>query len=105
MGIYVKKTWLFDITIEVNGSAVDITPDTVTVYIDKSKTRATPSIEKAADVATEGASGIAKFEITPAEMAIKPGTYNVQVIWQLVSGRKFVVYDSTQEILELVKDE
>lgn len=103
MGVYTKKTWTFDITITVDGVAPDISGDTVTVYLDEDLSRPSPTVEQNADVTTSGASGVAKFTIAEDAMNINPAVYQMQVVWTLSSGDKFVVYDSTQEIKPVVK--
>ena len=70
-------------TISFEGSAPDITSDTVSLTIKsaRSDTDANAKLAKNADVATSGAIGKAIFNLTPTDTEIDPGKYVYDVIW------------------------
>lgn len=104
--IYRGRTFQFEFNVNVNGSPVDITPDTVVVQIDKKFNQETPLLEKEADV-TGGQNGLAKFELTPEETAeLSPGVYLIQIHWIIDAGeteRAFTIYDDKVKVRSVIK--
>jgi hypothetical protein len=102
------ETKCFSVLLKINGTAQDITGDTVTFRMKTSKSisDANATLTKAADVATRGASGYADFELTPVDTAqIDVQNYVCDVEWELAGGRKYVAFDGTIECEERVSDE
>lgn len=105
-GFYIGTTKNFSITLKIDGEAQDITGDTVTLRLKEAKadTDASAKLSKAADVASEGASGIANFALDTSDTDITPGTYYVDIEWVLAGGDEYVVYDDTLEVEDRVSD-
>ena len=96
-----------DVEITLNGSAPDITGDTVTIMIKekKSDTDSAALINKDFDVSAEGASGKASVELTPDETkAIPAGVYFYEIYWTLSGGDIYVLEAGTVKALERVKE-
>ena len=95
---YEDASKIFNVDIVYNGSAPDISSDTVTLYLfDEDGSQ---SLSKNADVATSGASGTAIFNITPAEMDLTPKQYTAVVKWtagtdELIVIKERVTVEST----------
>ena len=102
--IYKNKTNIFQLEIKVNGVAVNISTDTVTLYLDKNLQMTTPAITLAGDVATSGASGIVIFELTPTLSNKEIGRYFIQAVWTLFGDtRSFIVLDDEINIRDVIK--
>ena len=103
---YVGTTKSFSVTCKINGEAQDITGDTVTVRLKENKgvTDAEAAIEKDADVATQGADGVALFALTPSDTDIDPGRYHIDVEWVLAGGAEYIVYSDKINALERSSD-
>lgn len=102
--IYKNKTNIFQLEIKVNGVAVNISTDTVTLYMDKDLGNTTPAVTLVGDVATSGATGIVIFELTPTISNIEIGKYFIQAVWTLFGeARSFVVLDDEISVRDVVK--
>ena len=77
---YEKTDQIFTVTIS---TGVDITSDTVTLYIKKNINDVNTSavITSVADVATSGATGVAIFTLTDVNTTVTPGSYFYDIIW------------------------
>lgn len=103
--IYKGKTYQFKLEIKINNIPVDISNDTVTVYINKTYNAATPLITANADL-TEGASGIADFEFTPAQTngLAASISYHIQAFWKpFGTTREFAVLDDSIQVRPVIK--
>lgn len=104
---HVGTTYQFGIYCKLQGTAQDITSDAVTLYMKtaKSITDANATVSVSADCATFGASGLAWFEIAPADTkAVTPASYFVGIKWVTAAGKEYVIYDEEIELLERVSD-
>lgn len=103
---YPGTTKRFTVTILLNGVMADISLDTVIWRIKTAKddTDAEAVLSKVADV-SNGANGIAIFELTPAETgAITAGHYYTDITWITAAGAEYVIYDSMLRIKDRVSD-
>jgi hypothetical protein len=101
------ETKRFNVTCKINGAAQDITSDTVTVTIKdvKSKTDQEALLQKTADVATQGADGVAMFHLTPTDTKnITPVKAYLDIEWERTNGDKYIIHDQQIEILARVSD-
>lgn len=97
------KSWRLSITL--NGTAPDIRADTVTFTMRSGRYPALGSVvlTKAGDVATEGASGVALFELVPADTsALDSGLYSYDLVWDTAGGDQYVVVAGTMQLLPRV---
>lgn len=103
---YVGTDKRFTVTCKIAGVAQDITLDTVTVRLKSSKSDADASavLSVNADVATQGASGVAIFDWDGDGTDITPGKYYLDIEWVLASGKEYIVYNDTIKALERVSD-
>jgi hypothetical protein len=104
--IYRGTTRRFDVALSIAGLEVDITADTVTFRI-KSKQQDTDAqalLTKAADVATQGVSGIASFHLEPSDTDITTEEYPCDIEWARSNGDNYVVYSATIKILQRTSD-
>ena len=104
---YRQTAVYIDVEITLNGSAPDITGDTVTFLLKekKSDADADAKINKSFDVAGEGASGKASVELTPTETKdIAAGIYFYEIYWTLSGGDVYVLESGTVKVLERVKE-
>lgn len=87
------------------GVAENITADTVTLIIKSEKSDADTSavLEKDADVSSYGASGIAYFDLAPADTDISPGSYYIDITWYDGTD-EHIVYDGRVTVKERVSD-
>jgi hypothetical protein len=98
---YEGTTKKFDVTITYNGSNPDITSDTVTIYF-KEKEKDEIALEKEADVTTQGADGIAEFELTTTNTDLRPGIYTYSIVWEPASGGKYILEEDKVRILDSI---
>jgi len=100
------ETKRFTITCKIDGVAQNITSDTVrfTMKSNRSDSDASAAIQKDADVATQGSSGVAIFTLTPTDTDVSPGSYFCDVQWIRSDGSEYVVYDGRISVLERVSD-
>jgi ABC-type phosphate/phosphonate transport system substrate-binding protein len=94
-------------TIKFEGVTQDISADTVTLTvkgnIDNSDAQAV--LQKDADVATDGADGVAAFELTNTETeVITPGSYPYDVIWYRGVDEEYLVERGVLVIQNRVSD-
>jgi len=97
----------FNVTCRINGVAQDITSDTVTVTIktNKSDTDANALLQKDADVATQGADGVAMFHLTPTNTkSLTAVKVYLDVKWVQADEDQYVIHDQDLNILERVSD-
>lgn len=99
-------TKAFKVVITFNGTAPDITGDTVTFFLKRSPddTDASAAIVKAADVATDGATGVAIIGLTPADTAVAPRVYHYDIVWNLSTGAEYVLTRGVVKVLDRVSD-
>jgi len=103
---YPGTTKYFTVTCSINGETQDITLDTLTFRI---KALASDSndeavLTKAADVATEGANGIAIFDIAKADTELAPKNYVCDIEWILAGGVEYIIYSDDIKVLQRVSD-
>ena len=98
---YRGTTKKFDVNITFNGTAPDITSDTVSVIF-KTKKGDETLIEKDADVTTSGATGTAEFHLLPTETDVGHGKYYYQIDWILNTGEEYVIDGGSIEILKRI---
>lgn len=67
------------------GVAPDIRSDTVRLYLYHGRTEE-QVLSKLADVASQGASGIALIVLTAIDTNIAPGNYRAEIVWTRQSG-------------------
>jgi len=104
---YPGTTKRFRVAIKFNGAALDISADTVTWTVKRRKTDpdSAAALQVAADVTTEGASGVAVFEVTDEQTAqIAPGRYECDIKWERSNGEEYVVATQTVIVKERVSD-
>lgn len=103
---YENTTKKFDVEITLNGSAPDITGDVVKILFKDTKetTDANAVIDENADVATEGASGVAKFNLTPAITKVTPKRYYYEIRWVLAGVPDYVLESKNVDILDRITD-
>jgi len=98
-------TVIFTDTLLLGGVAPDITGDTVTITIKENKEDADPGLlQVSADLAVQGAGGIAAFELTPSQTAIEPGDYHYEVMWIRSNGEKYRPHFGRVRITKRVSD-
>lgn len=98
---YEKTTKKFDVTINYNGASPNITADTVT-FVLKTKKDGETALTKTADVATSGASGVAKFTLSTTDTAIPYGRYYYEIFWTLANKDEYVIDSGEVNILNRV---
>ena len=103
---YINNTNNFTVTIEYNGVAINITNDTVRFMVKENidDTDAQAVINVTADVVTQGANGIAIFNLTSAQTDIDPGNYWYEISWLRVTGAEYTLEVREIELLERVED-
>lgn len=103
---YVGTDKRFTVTCKIAGEAQDITSDTVTVKLKTSRGDADADavLDVDADVATQGADGVAIFDWDGDDTDIEPGRYYIGIEWVLASGKEYVIYNDTIKALERVSD-
>ncbi len=102
---YVKTTKAFDVQIQVDWEAPDISDDAVTCIfkVNKDDSDASAAITATADLSEEGADGVAKFVIPAADTDVTPGKYFYEIKW--VHGDSVdILVSSTVTIKERVYD-
>ena len=95
------ETKTFSMILKIDGSAVDITNDTVTFYLlaGKDADLSAATLTKDADVATYGANGRAVFTLSKTDTgALTPGVYYWQVVWDRASGEREIFPDQREDI-------
>ena len=99
----------FTVTCKIDGSVVDISGDTVTMRMknNTSDTDANAIVTAAADVSTQGASGIAAFAVTPQQTAgvTQNTSYYIDILWSRSGSSEYVIYDDTIKIKTRVSDD
>lgn len=103
----VGTTKKFSGTISLNGSAPDISGDTVTLRLKTNKDAADLDavLTKTADVATQGSDGIYEFTIDPADTsAVDPGTYHYDIEWVRSAGEEYILDTGRLSLLSRVSD-
>lgn len=99
---YKSTTKKFDVIINYNGTAPNITSDTVTMILKTSKGSSTITLSKNADVFTSGGSGIAKFNLSKTDTSIPEGRYYYEIYWRTQSGEEYVLDEGEINILKRV---
>lgn len=103
---YPGTTVRFTLTINLNGTAADVSADSVTWTIKK---RGLPDSQAliivTGDVATSGATGIVLFSVTDEQTApLAAGTYVSDVVWRTAAGDEYVVLRQNIVVVERVSD-
>ena len=103
---YQETTKKFSVTISYNGSAPDITGDTVKVIFKKNKTDSDASavLTKTADVTTNGLNGQADFTLTPTDTNITAQEYWYEILWILSTGEEYVLENGTVSVYDRLFD-
>lgn len=103
---YPGTTKAFTVIITFNGAAPDITADSVTFFMKRSPddSDGNAAIAKAADVATDGATGVAIIGLTPADTAVAPRVYHYDIVWNLSTGAEYVLTRGVVQVLDRVSD-
>lgn len=100
---YKETTKKFSVTITFNDATPDITSDTVTFVMKTLKTESADEILNVeANVATQGADGIAIFTLSATQTDLPVKTYYYQIVWDLSGGTRYVLDDGTITILETI---
>jgi len=102
--LYPGEYWYFTVTITKNGAAPDITGDVVTCTI-KHDTTGAVLLTINADVASQGANGIAVFSkasADTADLAGSEGVHPCDVWWYPSDDEDCPLYVDTVQILERV---
>ena len=104
-GFYTGETVEITVLCKKDGVAQNIASDTVTLTIKESRSDADAAalLQEDADVATYGATGTAYWNLTPAQTAITPGSYYIDIVWY-DGSKEHVVYDHSVEIYTRVSD-
>lgn len=106
--IYKGNAKKFDVTITSDGSAVDITSDTVTfkLYSGRYESSSTEELSVDADVSTEGSDGIAIFTLSDTQTnSLDVGSYYYKIIWTDTSeSTDRVVADGTVSVEGTAED-
>ena len=98
-------TVAFTVIIKLGGVPPDITGDSVTLTIKNKIDDDDPGVlQSSADVTSQGAGGIAVFELTPADTAINQGKYWYDIIWITSASKEYQLDKGKVEILERVSD-
>ncbi len=99
-------TRTISVTITQDGSNPDISADVVTLTFKVNKADADPGVlQENADVATDGANGVAVFLLTAALTEIEAAQYFYDVVWYVAGGGgEFVLDAGTVTIAERVSD-
>ena len=102
---YKGATKKFSVTISVDAVAQDITSDVVRLVLKSAKSDADAAalIDENADVTTNGASGQADFDLTPAITEIAVASYSYELIWTTGTD-EYVLSKSDVRVLEKVID-
>lgn len=106
---YPGTTKRIQLTLTIEGAVPPgggIVADTLTWRIKRYKSDADTDslLEIDADVASEGADGIAHFQADPADTQIAPGAYWTDIEWQRAGGENYVVVSHAITIPERVSD-
>lgn len=102
---YQGETKTFNITLKIDNVAQDIRNDTVTFRMKTARDVADgfATLEKVADVATDGATGIARFTLSPSDTKnIDEATYVCDVEWVTSGGDEYIAYDGSITVKERV---
>jgi len=100
---YKETTKKFNITIDYNDSTPDITNDTVTFVMKNEKTEsATNVLSSEADVATDGASGVAAFTLSKEDTDLLAKQYYYQIVWDLSGGERYVLEDGMVSVNDTI---
>ncbi len=96
----------FSIILKIEGVAQNITGDTVTFRMKSARdnTDAAADVEKAADVATQGAAGIATVSLSNSDTDVAVGRYYCDIEWVTSGGDVHVAYDDTVHVLSRTSD-
>ncbi len=98
-------TIIFTDTLLLDEVVPDITSDTVTITIKASKDDPDPGLlQISANVAIQGASGQALFELTSAQTTIEPGDYLYEIMWIRADGKKYRPHFGSVRITQRVSD-
>ena len=103
---YVGTTHAFTVTLKINGTAQDVTGDTVTLRIkeDMDDTDSDAKVTVTGDV-SGGSSGEVSFIITAAATKdLDPGYYHLDIEWVTAAGREYIPLTQTIELLDRVSD-
>jgi hypothetical protein len=99
---YQGTTKKFDVTIIYDGVAPNISNDMVRIIF-KNKKGGETIFAKAADSLISGAQGKAVFYLEDEDtQTIPAGKYYYEILWELVTGDKYVAISDTVNILERI---
>jgi len=103
---YVGESKDFSVTITYNGATPNITADTIRWIVKENRSDLDTSavINVTADCVTNGANGVAYVNVTPAETDITPGNYYWELVWNLATGKEFVLEQDKIVLYERVED-
>ena len=104
---YPGETLEVDLEFCVDSVLQDISGDTVTFTMKSAKSDGDASavIQKDADVATDGANGVATLTLTNSDTdSMPPGDYFCDVVWTTSGGSVRVAYDNPVQVLTRVSD-
>jgi len=92
----------FTLTLE-DDTPIDISGDVMTMTVKAHKDDDDPGVaQETADVATDGANGVAIFTLSPDETDIDIGQYYFDVVWKPATGGIFVL-DVDQETIRIIE--
>jgi len=100
---YAGTSKKFNITIQYSGSAPDLTSDTIIFYLKDNLDDTSYALTASADVTSSGATGVAKFNILPAQTEdFNPENYTYELVWTLASGDEYVLEQAPVAILNRI---
>ena len=99
-------TKAFKFTISVDSTVQDISSDTVTFRMKRNKLDVDPVsvISSVADVSTSGANGVAAFTLSTTVTDVVVAEYYCDVEWVTNTGKEYIIYDNTINVLTRVSD-
>ena len=104
---YPHTTKKLSATCTIGGVAQNITDDTVTLTMKLAKADADSAVvlTSTADVASQGADGIALFDLSPALTTIAPHVgYFCDITWVRNGGAEYVIYSDVVTVLDRTSD-
>jgi hypothetical protein len=94
---YEKETNEFTGTVKVDGTAQDITGDSITFYL-MDKPNGTAKITKNADVSL--GSGQYTVFMSKSDTAITPGIYFYEIWWVLSNGEEYILEQGKVKVMD-----
>ncbi len=100
---YVSKD--FDVLVAHLGVNPDISADVVKIVFKTDKSDTDELLSVNADVTTDGANGVAKFQLSPTNTDVLSGWVWYEIVWELVSGNdEYVLYQDKVYVTSRVEN-